>query len=481
MSTPAPARGRSVTQVRTAKFYYGLGAVAYGAKSNGFNYLLLFFYSQVVGLPPEWVSFGIFIALLVDAVSDPVVGYLSDNTRTRWGRRHPWMYAAGLPAAVAYYFLWAPPELPPAQLFAYFVTLAIVIRTLLTFYEIPSTSLVAELTEDYDQRTAFMSVRFFFGWWGGLTMAVLVYLVFLPESRGGLEYVAGWRHYGLAAAVAIGVSVYASALGTHRFIPLLRSTPPRTLGLRRGARELRESLSNRAFLVLFAGALFAAMAAGMNTSLGIYFGRHFWALTTDQIGLLQIPYFLSALAALFLAPWLSRTVGKKHAAIGVSLATVVLTPLPILLRLADLFPENGTPELFYALMAFYTVDVTLIIASGVLVAAMLADVVEDSELATGRRAEGTFFAANSFAQKAVNGLGVVIAGQVLAWADFPTEAKPGEVPAAALHDLAIAYVPALWVLYLASIGALCFYRISRQRHAENLARLGASPTAVQHD
>ena len=147
----------------STRFYYGFGAVAYGAKSNGFNYLLLFFYSQVVGLPPQWVSFGIFIALLVDAVSDPLVGYFSDNLRSRWGRRHPLMYAAGLPAAIAYYFLWAPPSgLSQEHLFVYFVSMAIVIRTLLTFYEIPPTSLVAELTQNYDQRTRFMSIRFFF-------------------------------------------------------------------------------------------------------------------------------------------------------------------------------------------------------------------------------------------------------------------------------------------------------------------------------
>ena len=77
---------------------------------------------------------------------------------------------------------------------------------------------------------------------------------------------------------------------------------------------------------------------------------------------------------------------------------------------------------------FNTVEVTLIIAASALVSAMIADVVEDSEIKTGRRSEGIFFAANSFAQKAVNGLGVVVAGQILAIIQFPTGAKPGEVP-----------------------------------------------------
>jgi GPH family glycoside/pentoside/hexuronide:cation symporter len=456
----------------STQFYYGFGAVAYGAKSNGFNYLLLFFYSQVVGLPADWVSFGIFIALLVDAVSDPLVGYFSDNLRSRWGRRHPLMYVAGLPAAVAYYFLWAPPDLEPRELFVYFVSLAIIIRTSLTFYEIPSTSLVAELTDDYDLRTRFLSFRFFFGWWGGLVMAVLVYLVFLPEAKGGLEYVDGWKNYGLAASIIIGISIYVSAFGTHRHIPRLKQAPPRRkFHFRRVMHEIAETFSNRPFLVLFAAALFSAMAAGVNTSLGIYFARHFWELTTQQIGVLQLPYFLSAVAALLLAPLASKWLGKKRAAISTSALTVLLTPLPVILRLFDCFPENGTSALYYSLMIFYTIDVTLMIISSILVAAMIADVVEDSEIRTGRRSEGSFFAANSFAQKAVNGLGVIVAGQILAWSEFPTEAKPGEVAVEILNNLAVSYVPALWIFYAISIVLLCFYGISRERHARNIERL----------
>ncbi|MDA0822266.1 MAG: MFS transporter [Proteobacteria bacterium] len=466
---PAKADTRSAL---STQLYYGVGAVAYGAKSNGFNYLLLFFYSQVVGLPAEWVSFGIFLALLADAISDPLVGYFSDNLRGRWGRRHPLMYLAGLPAAIAYYYLWAPPDLDQHGLFVYFVTLAIIIRTLLTFYEIPSTSLVAEFTDDYDLRTRFLSFRHFFGWWGGLTMSVLVYLVFLPEDRGGLENVEGWKNYGFAAAVIIGISIYVSAFGTHRHIPYLKKPPPkRAFSARRIVGELVQTFSNRAFLIIFAAALFTAMAAGVNTSLGIYFGRHFWALTTQQIGVLQLPYFLSALAALVVTPMVARRFGKKRAAITTSALTAMLTPLPMILRLLGWFPDNGTSTVFYSLMVFYTIDVTLMIVSGILVGAMIADVVEDSEIVTGRRSEGSFFAASSFAQKAVNGLGVIVAGQILAWSKFPTEAKPGEVAMTVLNDLALAYVPALWSFYGIAIVLLYFYGISRERHRRNLAQL----------
>jgi len=446
-----------------------------GAKSNGFNYLLLFFYSQVIGLRPDLVSLGILIALIFDAVSDPMIGYISDNFRSRWGRRHPFMYAAGLPVAVAYYFLWAPPELGETELFIYFVCMAILIRTLITLYEIPAAALVAELTDDYDQRTEMMSFRFFFAWWGGLTMAVMVYLVFLPEAKGGMQYVEGWRNYGLTASFIIFISIYVSALGTHKHIPFLKQPAHQAkFDLKTNLGELKETLSNKSFLALFVFALLTAVAAGVATSLSVYFVRHYWEFTTTQIGYINIPYFLSAFMALFIAPFVSRKLGKKHGAMLITGLAFAFAPMPFILRMLGLFPENGTDTLFWTLMVFNTLEVTLIVTSSALIAAMIADVVEDSELKTGRRSEGVFFAANSFAQKAVNGLGVVVAGQLLAYVQFPTQAGFGEVPQDTLSELASLYVPTILFFYLSALTVLSLYKINRQDHTDNLRQLAES-------
>ena len=456
----------------STKIYYGIGAIANGAKSNGFNYLLLFYYSQVIGLRADLVSLGILIALVFDAVSDPMVGYISDNFNSRFGRRHPFMYAAGLPVAIAYYFLWSPPAWDETSLFLYFVCIAVLIRTLITFYEIPSTALVAELTDDYDQRTEMMSFRYFFGWWGGLTMAVLNYLVFLPEEKGGLEYVAGWSNYGLTASIIIFLSIYISAIGTHRRIANLRQAPVGgKFSLKRTTSELKETLANRSFFALFFSALLMAVAAGVSTSLSIYFSRHFWELTSTQIGYMNLPYFASAFIALMIAPRVSRWLGKKVGGMTVLGLAFAMAPMPFILRLLGWFPENGTDTLFWTLMVFNTIEVTLIVMSSSLIAAMIADVVEDSEVKTGRRSEGIFFAANSFAQKAVNGLGVVVAGQILAYISFPSQAKPGEVPTETLFDLAYIYIPVLLFFYLCSLAVLGLYQINREDHSHNLQRL----------
>ena len=90
------------------KLAYGVGSAAYGIKDHGFNYLLLSFYSIGLGVDASTVGLALLLALIFDAFSDPVIGYLSDNTRTRWGRRHPYMYAAAAPIALVYLFLWNP-------------------------------------------------------------------------------------------------------------------------------------------------------------------------------------------------------------------------------------------------------------------------------------------------------------------------------------------------------------------------------------
>ena len=158
------------------KIAYGFGSVAYGVKDNGFDYFLLLFYSQVVGLDARLVGVALTAALIIDAVSDPLVGYWSDNLRSRWGRRHPFMYASAIPVAASYFFLWNPPlEWSQSELFVYLVVLSVVIRTCITLYETPSSALAPELTEDYVQRSSLLSFRYYFGWTGGNSMSVLMF------------------------------------------------------------------------------------------------------------------------------------------------------------------------------------------------------------------------------------------------------------------------------------------------------------------
>jgi Na+/melibiose symporter-like transporter len=459
-----------------ARLYYGVGAVAYGIKDSGFSYLLLIYYNQVLGLSQDLVGAGIFVALLVDAVTDPVVGSASDHLNSRWGRRHPFMYFAAVPVAFCYFFLWSPPSnLSPTGLFAYFLTLAILVRVSVTFYEIPSSALVAELTDDYHQRTMFLSLRHFFGWWGGLAISVTAYAIWLVPSEKypvGVLNRDGYETYGMVTSILMFSAIMLSSLGTHKYIPQLKKPqleqyPAITTMLKQSLETIRE----RSFGALFVSALFGALATGMSASMSIYLNTFYWELDNKQIASITSVLFGSAILALLLAPRVSRWLGKKHAAITIGLLSALLSPLPILLRILGLFPENGTTELFYSLMLYQFFEVTLVITTAILVDSMIADVVEHSQLRTGRRSEGVFFAARNFVRKSVSGIGVLMATTLLSIINFPENAKPGAVDPEITWNMGLIYAPAMFAAYMLAILAIFAYRISQEIHEDNLRAL----------
>jgi Na+/melibiose symporter-like transporter len=466
----------------STKLYYGFGSVAFGVKDNGFSYFLLLYYNQVLGLPERWVGIAIMVALIVDALSDPIVGYASDHLHSAWGRRHPFMYASAIPVAISFFFLWSPPAgLSQEGLFFYLIFMAILVRTLITFYEIPSTSMVAELSADYDERTSMLSYRYFFGWWGGLVMSVLAYSFFLQpdaEHAVGVLNPDGYSSYGLVAAGVMLFAILVSAVGTHRHIPNLKQPPAKQVfSFRRTMQELFETVSNRSFVVLFIASIFASMAGGLAAALNVYFNTYFWELSSGQIAVLAVGYFAAAAIALFLAPRLSIRFGKKRAAIGISILSLGVAPVPITLRLFDLFPANGSAALVPTLLVFSTTEVTLFITASILFAAMIADVVEESELVTGRRSEGVFFAARNFVMKVVSGVGIFLSSVLLGAIDFPSDAKPGQVDPATIARMGKVYVPMLVCLYIAFLVFISSYRISRSSHEANLKRLAGEAPA----
>jgi Na+/melibiose symporter-like transporter len=460
------------------KLVYGFGTVAYGIKDNGFNFLLLIFYNQLLGLPAQRVGFAIMIALIIDGFVDPLIGHISDRFHSRLGRRHPFMYASALPCAVVFYFLWNPPTgLSTGALFWYLLLTAIVVRILIALYEVPSAALLAELTEDYDLRTSLVAYRFFFGYLGAVLMGVVALSVFLRPTAAqavGLLNRAGYHGYSIAAAVCMFGSILISTAGTHHYIPYLRAPPPkRPFDLKQEAREIRAALNNRPFLATIACGVFSNMAFGLVATLSVYFYTYFWELTADQVSLLLLSALVSAGAALVVAPMVTKRLDKKRGAIAASLITVVLAPLPLVLRLGGWFVGNASPALMPILLIFTLVLGTLTVVSGALVTSMLADTVEENEIRTSQRTEGLYFAAAFFVQKCVSGLGIFAAGLILAWVKFPEGAKPGLVPPLVLRNLALAYIPFVVVLLAISIFCITFYRIGRATHNSNLALLHA--------
>jgi GPH family glycoside/pentoside/hexuronide:cation symporter len=457
------------------KLAYGLGSVTFGVKDAGLKFFLLLYYNQVLGLPASWVGAAAAVALCVDAAADPLIGQWSDNLHSRWGRRHPLMYASILPIAIGYGLLWDPPVgLTQGQLFCYLLGMGVLVRVLTSFYEVPNAALAPELTEDYDERTSVVGYRVLFGLIGGLGMVVLALVAFLRPEAGetGQLVAAGYVRYGWASGVIMLATSLASSLGTHRRIPLLKPPPPRhPFDVRRSAREMAQSLSHPSLRGLLLVALFANLAGGLGATLGFYYNTYFWELSAAQSLILVLGLFLGAMIALPVGAGLSRRYGKKPSANGLIVLALIIGPLPQLLRLAGWFPANGAPALIPLLLLHAVAGGVLAVAATILVIAMVTDVVEDSQLQTGRRSEGLFLATMTFVTKCATGLGLLVSGWLIEAIHFPDHAVPGAVDPAILRNLVLVYTPLTLFLYVLMLAFLSTYRIDRATHEENLRRL----------
>ncbi|MFT6460905.1 MAG: Na+/melibiose symporter-like transporter [Maricaulis maris] len=151
--------------------------------------------------------------------------------------------------------------------------------------------------------------------------------------------------------------------------------------------------------------------------------------------------------------------------------------MPFILRLNGLFYADDDPRVLPTLFGILALYSACAISSAILVHAMIGDVIDASALKTGRRAEGLFYAANSFMQKCVTGFGLMAAGILLTIVDLPERAQPGEVDPASVDLLATLYIPSIAVLYIAGALFLHFYRIDRASHEANLAALKARDDA----
>ncbi|WP_129782429.1 MFS transporter [Peristeroidobacter soli] len=458
------------------KVVYGLGSVAFGIKDNGFNIILLLFYNQVIGLPAYLVSGAIAMVLVVEGILDPIIGQVSDNFRSRWGRRHPFMYASALPVALSYLMLWNPPEMSQSATLAYLVCVALVVRTFISFYEIPSAALVPELTDDYDKRTSFLAFRSCFAWYGGLTMSFLSFRVFLvpdAEHPVGQLNEAGYHLYGMTAAAIMFVVIMVSALGTHKFIPLFRQPVKRELTLKQYGDELLTTLKNRSFLIVMASSMLAYISMGLTHGLWVYFMSYFWELSNVGMSMMTLSWFVAVFAAFFLAPRVSHWIGKRNGVMVLYPLGFAITTLPLVLRLVGLFPDNGSDAMLPLLLIFTGAGAILTSASWILTPSMLADVVEESELKTGRRSEGVFFAGSAFLQKSMSGMGVFVSGLILTLVGFPQGAKPGLVDPEVLRNLTLVFVILVSLLHLGAVLIIRSYKITRASHAENVRRLAA--------
>lgn len=287
------------------KFSYAFGqfgdALYLGLTLN----FLQIFYNQALGLSNSLYGLAYLIAMVSDAVTDPLVGALSDGWRSRWGRRHPFLYFSAIPFGLSFYFLFNPPaaltaipagqELPPQlPLFFWIVLWAVVSRTAFTLYAVPHLALGAELSNDYNERASIFSFNAIAGFFIGPMVAFSTWTLFLDEptvrARDAklVEPQLDSANYAtpiLLAAIGIALGILVCAHFTRKEIPHLHQPDPGRprFGLRTTVVQMWEAARNRSYLFLLFGLFFLMLTLGIGETMGLYMGTYFWEFEPHQL------------------------------------------------------------------------------------------------------------------------------------------------------------------------------------------------------
>ena len=464
------------------KIFYGFGASAYGIKDNGFSVFLLYYYNQVVGMRADVVSLAIAIALFVDAFIDPLIGQMTDRTRTPIGRRHPWLYGAAIPIAIAWLLLWHPLETSPMMQFIYLLTMAMLVRITLSAYEVPSLALLPELSRDYHDRTSTLRYRTLFGWASGLGIMILAYGVLLVPSEKypvGLLNVDGYSTFAIIGAGVMAVSVLVSAISTHnRMVARYKaeSTPPQTA---EGFAQMLSAFRFRPFLLLMFAGVFAFTNQGLTFAMTPYLLTHVWEFGSAELTLYSAVLFIGVLLAFLLVTPISRRTGKPKGAAFLTLFAVILGTAPYWLRMIDLFPAPGSPYLIPSLFTLLVIGIGASISAMILTMSMMADVADAYAYEVGKRTEGLFSSGMWFMQKTVGGMGILLSGLIISSIQLPAQAVPGSVDPLIVDNLALIFVSMVTVIGLAGTWAYTLFPLSEQDHGERVSKLAAALPKVK--
>ena len=454
------------------KFNYSIGAVANGVKTDTFTFFLLFFYSNIIGLNSGLAGLAILIALCVDAVTDPLMGTISDRTNTKYGRRHPFMMISFIPMSVGYILLFAPRQdwaMTQNELFIWMTLFTILTRIGMTLFDVPHRAFGGEVTKDYEERTLLMSWREMMGWVAGLSNAFLGYGVFFASTA---EYPKGqlnpdaWFPFALTGAIIMIVSVLYSSFSTRDEIKGL-SKWQGNIALIEILKELKIAITNKAFLIFFFGNLFLSLAWGLANTLTLFVNTYFWEFEATQIKYLLPIYLIATLLAFFITPRIVRILEKRTIVLIAIAGVGLFSPAAFVMYNLGLTPEKGSFELVFFISFFLVFLITLNVMGIMVRDSMVGDIADEVELQSGKRQEGILYATVGFMQKLNAGLGSFFAGLVLTFIGFDKDNPSIEQG----YTLAVVQGPGTTLLMIVPFIIFLGYSLSSSRHKEIMKSL----------
>ena len=454
------------------KFQYSVGAVANGIKTDMFTFFLLFFYSRVIGLDPLLASLAIGAALIVDSITDPLMGTISDRTNTKLGRRHPYMLFSFIPVSIFYILLFTPKpdwDITQNQLFWWMFVCASFTRIGMTLFEVPHRSFGAEITKDYVERTKLFSWREMFAWVAGISNAFLAYNIFFrstPEYPYGQLNPESYFPLALTGAIFMVLSLlYSSITTTNKIENLSKWTEAVTL--KQIIKELKIAISNKSFILFFLGSLTLSISWGLLNSLTLFINTDFWGLKGSQIGIFLYIYFGAAFLAFYITPKFVALIGKRNFVLLCVLGVALSAPIAFISYNLGLTPEKGTTTLVLFLCVPLIFISTLSIAGNMARDAMIGDIADEVDLQSGKRQEGVLYSAVSFVQKVNTAIGSLTGGLTL-WVLNITAETPTYDQAYSLFFVQGVIGP---ILLIIPILFFYFYSLDKKRHSEILRQL----------
>jgi Na+/melibiose symporter-like transporter len=453
------------------KLAFGIGATGEGATNWIFAGLTFFFYNQVLGLSGSLTGLAVLIAIIFDAISDPVMGSISDRFMSKLGRRHPFMFAAPFPTVIAIYLMFFPPvELSEFELFGWLIFSTILLRLSITLFAVPHLALGAELSDDYFERSRVMSYNNLFGYMGVIIMHIFVWFLIFPYFAGervGQLYQESYRPIAIFSMVLVSLCILASAYFTRDRIPYLKQ-PSRNeshIKITDLFKDIYGAIGNRNYARLLVGMFFLSMLIGTHETLGIYMGTFFWEFSPIQIGWLIINNIIGYAFGFILTAKLHQRFDKPIVIVATVIGLTIFWSASANIALLGLAPERGSWELVTMIIFLGSIASACGSILHISVMSALADIADEHELNTGIRQEGVFYAARSFFSKTSNGIGHVIAGVALDFIAFPENAVPGEIPAEIIFNLGLVDGPFAMIWGLIAVFYYAKYKITKESHA----------------
>ncbi len=457
MTTPESTQHPSPVLSRWTKVIYGLGELGPSvAGGTIIPFYYLFFLTDVAGIRPGIAGSLLLVARLWDAINDPLIGALSDRTRTRLGRRRPFILAGALPMAVTYVLLWiVPPGFSGAGLALYYLGAYFLFDLFMTIVTGPYYALMPELSLDSDERTSIVTYRMATSIIAGLGAAVALPVVFnsAPSLRIGFAW------------TAVGVGIL-SALPFLLIAAKVRERPDFQSPSRLGIREsIRGVLRSRPFWLAMLVNWLAWLAIAIVEAVFAYYVVY-WAGIPEEDSAIVLAIILgSAILFLPLVNWMAGRLEKKWAFVVATLTWATTHVILWFVPQAEVVP-------IYLVGVLAGLGVS---SAHILPTSMAADVMEALEVDSGERQEGVFGGMMAFLQKLGTSVALLAIGWVLELTGYQAGAATQSAATLTGLRVLVSWVPVV-LLILASLCAAAF-PITRHVHMALVARAALARAA----